>query len=305
MSSETAAESIPDAALAPQCRPLADWAAEIAEYDAEASVATWDGPRYRMTYRIRGSGPPLVVVPGIASTHHSYAMVLNRLATDFRTICYDYPGDQRGDRARLGKIRHSDLAADLIGLLDYLSIQSVFALGVSFGSTVLLSALAHSPARFQKAAVQGAFAHRRFSVAERAALALGRFVPGCVASLPLQRRVLEWNTQIDFPRPVRDRWPLYCELNGRTPIAALAHRCDLVSRLDLRGCLPNIHTSVLVIQGNEDRLVPKRLYEEVISLLPRARGCVLPVVGHPIHVTHPEREAQLVAEYFRDEQAPA
>ena len=46
-----------------------------------------------MTYRVLGNGPPLIVVPGIASTYRTYAFLLNRLAERFRTVVYDYPGE--------------------------------------------------------------------------------------------------------------------------------------------------------------------------------------------------------------------
>ena len=75
------------------CPAPAIFRAEVHKYDAHAQVGTWAGPRYRMTYRILGDGPPLILVPGIASTYRTYALLLNRLASRFRTIVYDYPGD--------------------------------------------------------------------------------------------------------------------------------------------------------------------------------------------------------------------
>ena len=72
----------------------------MTRYDAHAETGRWDGPRYRMTYRILGNGPPLIVVPGIASTYRTYALLLNRLAERFRTVVYDYPGEQRRRRRR-------------------------------------------------------------------------------------------------------------------------------------------------------------------------------------------------------------
>ena len=60
--------------------------------------AAGTGPRYRMTYRVLGQGPPLILVPGIASTYRVYALLLNRLAERFRTILYDYPGEHAGRR---------------------------------------------------------------------------------------------------------------------------------------------------------------------------------------------------------------
>jgi pimeloyl-ACP methyl ester carboxylesterase len=258
-----------------------------------------------MTYRVLGAGPPLVLLPGIAGTYRGYAMVLVRLAEQFQTIVYDYPGDHSDDGARLRRIRHDHLVDDLLGLLDHLQIERTYVFGVSFGSTVAFGAMAKAPARFERAAAQGAFAARHFTIAERLALACGRCIPGTVRWLPFRDQVLAWNNLAEFPRPVRDRWPLYCQENARTHIAALAHRCDLVARLDLHAMLPQIQTEILLIQGNDDRIVPRRHYEEVMSLLPHARGCLLPLVGHQVHYTHPEREAELVCQFFREPSGPS
>ncbi len=173
-----------------------------------------------MIHRTLGQGPTLIWLPGIASTYRTYALVLNRLAEGFRTIQYEYPGDREGDGARLGRITHDHLVDDLIGLMDHLGIGRAHLVGISFGSTIALKALERAPGRFSRAVVQGAFAHRRFTAAERLALFLGRRVPGTAARLPLRQTILAYNNKMDFPRIIEDRWPIYLEENGQTPILA-------------------------------------------------------------------------------------
>ena len=57
---ESIAPSTPgpsDATARPPCPAPADFRAEVAAYDARAEVATWQGPRHRMTYRVLGARP--------------------------------------------------------------------------------------------------------------------------------------------------------------------------------------------------------------------------------------------------------
>ena len=267
-------------------------------YDRGAEVGEWSGPRYRMTYRVLGDGPPLIWLPGIASTYRVYSLVLNRLAERFQTIQYEYPGDREGDGARLGRIRHDDLVDDLFGLIDHLRLGRLFLAGISFGSTVALKALDCEPRRFPRAVVQGAFARRRFTPAERLALFLGRRIPGTAARLPFREKVLEHNSRMDFPRIIEDRWPFYLEQNGLTPIKALAHRTSLVARLDLRPTLARIGSDLLLIQGREDRIVPERYFEELKALLPHSESLVLPTVGHIPHLTHAEMLARAIGDWL-------
>ena len=286
-----------DATARPPCPQAADFRASVAAYDARAQVGTWSGPRYRMTYRVLGDGPPLLVVPGIASTYRGYALMLNALAERFRTVIYDYPGEHRDDGARLGSISHDDLVNDVFGLLDHLKIGRSFLFGPSFGSTITFRALHVEPRRFPKAVVQGAFARRSFSPAERAALRLGRWMPGSTARLPFRETVLAYNNKMHFPDEIADRWTYYVEQNGLTPIGPLSHRLDLVARLDLRPILGTITTEVLILQGNEDRIVPRAHYDELCAALPNARGVVMPLVGHQPHYTHGEGLAAAINEW--------
>jgi pimeloyl-ACP methyl ester carboxylesterase len=270
----------------------------VDRYDRSARFGVWDGPRYRMTYRVLGQGPPLLLIPGIAATYRGYALTLNKLSERFRTVVYDYPGENPGDRARLGRITHEHLVDDVFGLIDHLAIGRAFLVGLSFGSTVTLAALHREPRRFPKAVVQGAFARRRFSRAERLALALGRILPGTTSRLPLRRTILSYNSKSHFPAILADRWAYYLEQNGLTPIAPLAHRLDLVGRLDLRPILPTITTEVLLLQGNEDRIVPPSHFEELRTGLPRAEAVVMPMVGHQPHYTHAEALAQVIGDWL-------
>jgi pimeloyl-ACP methyl ester carboxylesterase len=282
----------------PPCPAPARIGHEVATYDARAETRRWDGPDYRMTFRIFGDGPPLFVVPGIASTYHVYALLLNQLSTRFRTIIYDYPGEHADDGANLGRITHDNLVHHLFGLIEQLNIGRAFLAGLSFGSTVVMKALHREPRRFPRAVVQGAFAHRRFSVAERLALSLGRLVPGKAKRLPLRRQVLTYNGKPEFPATLADRWPFYLEKNGDTPIRSLAHRVGLLTRLDLRPILSEITTEVLLVQGREDRIVPHSDFELLKASLAGAEGCVVPTAGHVLHLTHGELLAQLIGNWL-------
>lgn len=273
----------------------------IAAYDAEAAVGCWDGPLHRMTYRVLGSGPPLLLCPGIASTYRVYAVLLRRLAGRFRTIVFDYPGDHPDDGADLGRISHDDIVASVGGLLDHLGVGRAFLVGLSFGSTVAVGALARDPRRYPRAAVQGAFAQRPIGFAERLALGVGRHVPGTLGNLPLRRPILRWTSAAHFHQALPESWAVYLEENGKTPIAGMAHRADLLSRLDLRPVLPDITTEVLVISSRDDRIVPVSCSEALCALLPHATSFCAEDLGHQPHFTHPILLADRIGDFLLPE----
>ncbi len=180
------------------------------------------------------SGPPLVLLPGLASTYRGYVPTLRRLARRYQTIQLDYPGEHPDDGASLPRISHDDLVDDLFGLLDQLGRTQVRLFGLSFGSTIALKALRADGNRFPKAVLQGGFARRKLMPAERIALAMGRKLSGNASRLPFHRRGLARNNKSTFPSRWPELWDLYVVENGLTPIASLTHRLDLLDRLDLR-----------------------------------------------------------------------
>ena len=233
----------------------------------------------------------MILIPGIASTYRGYALTLNTLAERFRTVVYDYPGEHPGDGARLGRITHDDLVDDLFGLIDHLNLGRVVPL------RPLVRLDGHAPGAAPRAAavpeggrpggVRPPPVHA--GRAAGAARSAGCF-PGTTARLPFRERVLTYNSQIEFPAIIADRWAYYLEQNGLTPIAALAHRLDLLARLDLRPILPEIPTEVLLLQGNEDRIVARRYFDELLrgpAERPRGRHAA----GRPPAPLHPRRGA--------------
>ncbi|MHC5542757.1 alpha/beta fold hydrolase, partial [Singulisphaera rosea] len=187
---------------------------------------------------------------------------------------------------------------DVFGLVNHLEGDRAYLFGLSFGTTITLSALHRRPELFPRAALQGGFAHRRFSAAERMALLLGRRLPGTSARLPFRNQALAISSKRHFPNGQADLWSFYLEQNGLTPIASLSQRLDLVSRLDLRPVLGEIPNELLLIQGDDDRIVGRPHFDELIAKLPGARGRLWPGVGHQPHYTHPEALAAMVGDWF-------
>jgi len=130
------------------------------------------------------------------------------------------------------------------------------------------------------------------------ALQLARHVPGTARRLPFRRAVLTYNSKLEFPRVIEDRFPFYLEQNGMTPIRSLAHRIGTLVGLDLRPILPEITSEVLLIQGNEDRIVPRRDFDLLKAAIPSAETMILPTVGHQVQLTHAELLARLLGDWF-------
>jgi pimeloyl-ACP methyl ester carboxylesterase len=104
--------------------------------------------RIALNYRSFGSGPPLVLIHGLACGRRMWVRQLGILSRHFRVITYDQrghglssaPDDPDSYSPRL-------LALDLIGLLDHLQIAQAHIVGFSLGGGPALALAAAQPQR--------------------------------------------------------------------------------------------------------------------------------------------------------------
>ena len=89
----------------------------------------------RLYYEEHGAGEPLLLVAGQGADHHSWDLVLDDFAGQYRCITWDHRGTGASD-APEGPYSIELFAADAMGLLDHLGIQRAHAYGVSMGGRI-------------------------------------------------------------------------------------------------------------------------------------------------------------------------
>jgi pimeloyl-ACP methyl ester carboxylesterase len=287
----------PDRAFCPAAGGSLSLAEALARYAREVRHAVCDTGRYRCAYFAWGEGPPLVFISGLGDGPRGFVPVIARLARRFRCLTYRLPAGG-SDGARLDRLEHADLVADLFALLDHAGARQAYLFGASFGSTVALAALRARPDRLPRAVLQGGFARRPLAAAERLLAGLARWWPGTMRALPLRTAVLRRGHAVPFACCPPEVWPFYVEENGTTPIAAFARRALLLHRTDLRPLLPEVRQPVLLVCGDRDPLVGKDCEEVLLRGLPSAGRVELPHCGHFPYLTHPDLLADVVARFL-------
>jgi pimeloyl-ACP methyl ester carboxylesterase len=89
----------------------------------------------RIYYERRGSGPALLLVPGIPATSADWFPFADGLTERFTTIVYDNRGSGRSD-APVGPYSTPQLAGDAVAVLDALGVQRAHVFGVSMGGMI-------------------------------------------------------------------------------------------------------------------------------------------------------------------------
>jgi len=95
-----------------------------------------------------GIGPPLILMPGLNANAHSFDAILN-VGVRREVLAFDLRG-----RGLSGKPDHGysmkDHAADIIGMMDQIGIESTIIGGHSFGGLLSIYLASHYPQRVEK-----------------------------------------------------------------------------------------------------------------------------------------------------------
>lgn len=255
------------------------------------------GSGRRIFYDDLGSGPPLVLLPGMTAQRRGYVSWLaEALADRFRVVSMDNRDTGESDpEANDYDIR--DLSDDVAGLLDALGIVSAHVLGHSMGGGIAVRFAIDHPGRVDRLVIVGFDPSRtpRYrrgdpmpppdeywndDPVQRMRLAL----PILVGSRYRARM-----TEADVERIARIEHPNRATWHGT--LRQMAAIADHV----VTDQLSSIHAPTLLIFGDEDRPEHKHALAQAI---PDARAMVLHGVGHLPWVEAPETVIPAIARFL-------
>jgi pimeloyl-ACP methyl ester carboxylesterase len=222
----------------------------------------------------------------------------------FRCVVFDYPGTFEPIRPSRRVTRES-LRDDLLAIADHQGDTQFALFATSLGGLVALETMLAAPERITRAVLQGAFARRQLSFAERTLVRVGGFLPGKLKSLPGGKTVQEQNHRRWFPPLDATRWQFFSDDAGQVPIKSMARRGAIIRDTDLRPRLAEIQQPILLIQAEGDGLVTRDCHEALAKGLPHAETAWMHSAGHLPHLTSPHRLAKFLRDFLLPAQPPA
>lgn len=100
----------------------------------------------KIYYDDAGSGPPVVMVHGAATSAKTYDGLASRLVARFRCIRFDLRGLGRSDR--VDAVSPTAWCDDTLALMEHLSIEHAHLLGCSLGARIAGRLVVDQPERF-------------------------------------------------------------------------------------------------------------------------------------------------------------
>ena len=254
---------------------------------------------------LEGDGTPLLLFHGYADSADTWRLTLARLGRrGRRAIAVDLPGFGRADSLR-GEAILPQLDAFAAAALDYLCGRRarVIAVGNSLGGCVALRLAERRGERLQgvvAVAPAGLEMSRLLQLVERdPILRMLLALPSPVPSAVIQAAVARLYRQLAFADPARvDRAVVSAFIAHHADRARVAAYLATARRLipELRSPyeLARITTRVLLVWGEQDRLVFHRGARQVLDAVKGSRLELLPGVGHCPQVEAPDRLTELL-----------
>jgi non-heme chloroperoxidase len=261
----------------------------------------------RIYYEDHGSGPPVVLVHGYALSGHSWEkQEAALLAAGHRVVTYDRRGFGASSRPSIG-YDFDTLAGDLHVLLSSLELDQVVLAGFAMGTGEVARHLAvHGSARVRAAVLVAPLLPFLLktnddpdgidrSVLDDIAARIAADRPAAMKDF-MDR---SYNIDLLGGSRVSDQaWQnsFYVAISAS---ANAALRCVTACQEDFRGDLAAISVPVLVIHGDQDRVLPyEATSRRLPAMLKNARFTVIAGGPHAIIWTHADEVNQALLDFI-------
>jgi 3-oxoadipate enol-lactonase len=259
-----------------------------------------------MFYELEGAGAPVVFIGGLSQDHMGWMFQAPAVvAAGYQSLRFD--SRDAGQTAQSpGGYDLAQFAADTVGLMDALHIQSAHIVGMSMGGMIAQEiALAH-PSRVSSLTL----------VCTTAAVEAP--TSGVLQAWKASRPHCE---EVDFvlslspwlfthrfyqiPQAVQGFLDVVKGNPFPQSVEGFQRQCDAVLAHHTRDRLSRITAPTHVIVGSEDILTPARYSQELAEAIPGARLTIIPEAAHVLTMENPEAFNRAMLEFLQAQPKPA
>jgi pimeloyl-ACP methyl ester carboxylesterase len=251
-------------------------------------------------YNATGRGPAVCLINGYRLSGDAWPdAFIKQLATRYRVISFDNRGTGRSDKPP-GGYEFANMATDVLGLLDTLSLQRVHLLGFSMGGAIAQEFAIRHMERLDRLVLFATFCGGIW--AEPASYSVFRLLLASDGQSPEEAARQTWPvtysreylaTNADAAEQQMRR-----ELEHPTPVFVAQRQMDALRQFDSYRDLPNIRAPTLVATGADDVLVKPRNSQILASRIPNSRLELLADLGHRAIWEAPEEIADLAGDFL-------
>lgn len=143
-------------------------------------------------YEVSGEGSPIIFTHGASWNHYQWNKQVEYFKSDYKVIVWDVRGHGYSSLPE-GPVDSEEFSADLIALMDHLSLKDAVLCGLSMGGHISLQAAIRYPERVKALILIGAPCSSAFNLYEKIFVPINRFCTKWIsmkASAKIQARML-------------------------------------------------------------------------------------------------------------------
>ncbi len=226
-----------------------------------------------------GSAVPIIFLHGVGSDKSVWRPQVEHFGQTRRAVAFDYPG--YGESELRPDATRDDFAAAILAGMDALGLHRAHICGLSLGGVIAIAIHAQAPERCASLILADTFAVHPdgdgiFKRSVEASTAIGMralaeqrvdMLIGSAASPNLRSEIVETMAAIDP--------------------AAYRIGAEAVWLADMRDAASAIRIPILILCGDEDRITPPALSDELARLIPGARLEIIDRAGHLSNAEQP------------------
>jgi pimeloyl-ACP methyl ester carboxylesterase len=251
----------------------------------------------RIHYEVEGAGPPVVLVSGLSYGTWTWRWVAPLLARTHRVVSLDNRGVD-GSEKPPGPYSTPMMAQDLLGLMDALELPACGLVGLSLGGFVVQEAALARPDQVARLVLMGTSFGGPKSIPPTPA-ALESMTKREGGARATAERALKVNVSQGFAERHPDRAAEYFRYREQVGMTADSYRAQLMAGVghDAEARVSNLKMPVLILQGDQDMVVPPGNAALLKERLPRAEVKMFPGAGHLLPMERPEEVAEAIRDF--------
>ena len=245
----------------------------------------------QMAYRVDGLGEPLLLIGGFTMVKESWELQVAELAKHFRVVSFDNRGV--GETTVPGQpFTVAEMAADTVGLMDGLGIDSAHVFGVSMGGLIAQVLALDHPDRVKKV-VLGCTTHGGRHAVQPQKEVMQILGKAADPSIPVEESVRMRLPTVVSERFIREE-PERLEEFVRSSVQhyptpeGAAGQMGALSVFNVKKRLGEIRCPVLVITGAEDRMMPPENSRLLAEGIAGAEQYMVDEAGHNFFFEKPD-----------------
>lgn len=254
-----------------------------------------------IAYSVEGSGEPVMLIEGFTRVKESWRLQVEGLMKDFKIVTFDNRGVGE-TTVPTEPFTIADMAADTVGLMDALGIDSAHIFGVSMGGLIAqILALDYSD-RVKKIAL-GCTTHGGRHAVQPAKDVMDVLAKASDATIPAEENIrmrvpIIFSQRFIREEPERLEEFIQSSLQFMPTPEGAAGQMGALSIFNVKRRLGEIQCPVLVITGSDDRMMPpensRLLYEGIAG----AELYMVDGAGHSFYFEKADEVNRVLIDFF-------